>query len=104
MASFLASGVVLDNSTDNTILFQDANNSYLALTILATIHGSATTNVDAIVSGSLGNFYLTKNNQVPAGESLELVANRVVIPSGQTLQVRASASGEMTVYTGLYKI
>lgn len=104
MAIFVSSGIALDNSTDNTILFSDPNASYLIVSLYGTIHGSVTSNLDVLVSGSAGSYYLTKNNQVPLNESIEIVANRVVLPSGQTLQVRASASGQITAYSSLYQV
>ena len=104
MAIFVSSGVALDNNTNRTILYSNPNASQLIVSLMATIHGTASTNLDDIVSGSTGQYYLTKSNQVPASESLELVANRIVLPSGQTLQVRPSASGEITVYSSLYQI
>jgi hypothetical protein len=104
VAVFLASGIALDNSTNNTIIFSDPNASYLLVSIYGTIHGSVTSNVDVLISGNQGSYYLTKSNQVPVSESIELVANRIVLPSGQTLQARASASGQITVYTSLYQI
>ena len=104
MAIFVSSGIALDNSTNNTILYSNPNASQLIVSLYATIHGTASPNLDVIVSGAAGNHYLTKNNQVPANESVELVANRIVLPSGQTLQVRPSASGEITVYSSLYQI
>lgn len=104
MANFVSSGLALNNSTNNTILFQNPNSSFLLMSLYSTIHGSATSTIDVLVSGTNGSYYLTKSNQVPLAESIELVANRILIPSGQTLQVRASASGQITVYSSLYQI
>lgn len=104
MAIFVASGIALNNSTNNTILFSNPNASYLIMSLYGTIHGSVTSNIDVLISGSQGSYYLTKNNQVPVSESIELIANRILVPSGQTLQVRASASGQITAYSSLYQI
>ena len=52
MAKFVASGVTL-LSTNNTIVFQNPNASYLVLSLYGATVAGAPANVDVSVSGSL---------------------------------------------------
>ena len=103
MAKFVASGVTL-LSTNNTIVFQNPNASYLVLSLYGATVSDAPANVDISVSGSLFNTFLTKNNQIGNGESVDFIANRVVLASGDTLQARSSLASGIDIFASLYEI
>ena len=103
MAKFIASGVTL-TTTDNTIVFQDPNASYLVLSLYGATVAGAPSSVDIVVSGALLNSYLTKSNQVGNGESVDFIANRVVLASGDTLQARSSLASGIDIFASLYEI
>jgi len=103
MARFVASGVDL-NTTNNTVVFQDPNASYLVISLYASTPQALAANCDILVSGTRGNTYITKVNQVGAGESTDFISNRLVLVSGQTLQARSSLASGISIFASLYEV
>jgi hypothetical protein len=103
MARFVSSGVYLI-TTNNTVVFQNPNANFLVISLYASTPQTLAANCDILISGSRGNTYITKTNQVGAGESVDFISNRLVLISGQTLQARSSLASGLDIFASLYEV
>ena len=102
MALFVSSGVSL-LTTNNTEIFRNPNQNYLVISLYAATITNTASNCDIIISGSQGTNYITKSNQVAAGESIDFISNRLVLVSGQSLQARSSLASGLNMFASLYE-
>lgn len=71
-----------------------SNATTIVLSIYSTYTGASSVGYfTASVSGSTGTHILVKNAEIQAGGSTELVANKLVLASGTSILIGASASG-----------
>lgn len=71
-----------------------SNATSVVLSIYSTYTGSSSAGYfSASASGSAGTYMLVKNAEIQAGGSTELIANKLVLASGDSIVIGASASG-----------
>jgi|688.fasta_scaffold929729_2 hypothetical protein len=82
-----------------------SNATSIVLSIYSTYTGlSSLGYFTASASGRLGQTFLVKNAQIQAGGSTELVANKLVLASGDSVIIGASASGVIDVNVSYLEI
>lgn len=77
-------------------------------TLIANIDGTAAATVNAYITDNAGTAiaggHIANTISVPAGSSLELIANKLVLKAGEKIFVQASANGDLTATVSVLEI
>jgi hypothetical protein len=98
MASFYNVARANVNSSPVTVLTSDADSTIVLSILVANNIGSSA--VDCTVSMNTGatiNNYLGYTIPVPADSNVDFIANKYILPSGKSIRVTSSTSGQLDV-------
>ena len=97
MASFF-NKTIRNIDTSNVLAFTSSSDSTVVLSVLvANFEGTTTTDVTASLNDSVGALeaYIAYTIAVPADSNLDLLSNKLILPSGKQLNLLSSTSGTL---------
>lgn len=96
MAAFFSSSYRNIDVAATGVVISDSDSTIILSVLVANTEGTSTCDVTASLNtASTVNSYLAFTVPVPADSNVDLIANKLILPSGDSIVMLASTSGQL---------